>query len=407
MDINENKNRNSNMNFINRNIINNTLNKNYENNNIQLNNISNNFEFNELLNKISTLLKDYFHNDNLYLNNIKLISESINEQTLFARCSINDIMLYLNQITYPRFNGVMANINEKYIKEKLTLINNRLGKIDELKENMNQNIRNTEIELITYYEESKNFLQKIKILYKYENNSINNTNKYYNVEQIEMMKNKYNKLLHENNKLKLNLKLNNSIKDNNSVKNKDKKKFDFISLGNIRNNSCSRMNSQKNNINTNYSVGMLGDHFKNNKNLGKNININVINNKQYKYRNNRNKSYNTTNTNSLTLSKSREDLNKNSKLYKSIIIELASMIINFLNDMKNLQEYIIKKNNNIKEFKKNFELNKKSLRIFCEKIMLNKNSPEKIKPINIKNIKLNNSNINENKTNETNKNKKK
>ena len=50
----------------------------------------------------------------------------------------------------------MANMNEKYIKEKLNLINDKLSKIDELKDNMNQNIRNTEIELITYYEENKN-----------------------------------------------------------------------------------------------------------------------------------------------------------------------------------------------------------------------------------------------------------
>ena len=50
----------------------------------------------------------------------------------------------------------MANMNEKYIKEKLHLINDKLSKIDELKDNMNQNIRNTEIELITYYEENKN-----------------------------------------------------------------------------------------------------------------------------------------------------------------------------------------------------------------------------------------------------------
>ena len=47
-------------------------------------------------------------------------------------------------------------MNEKYIKEKLNLINDKLSKIDELKDNMNQNIRNTEIELITYYEENKN-----------------------------------------------------------------------------------------------------------------------------------------------------------------------------------------------------------------------------------------------------------
>ena len=39
-------------------------------------------------------------------------------------------------------------MNEKYIKEKLNLINNRLNKIEELKDNMNQNIKSSEFELI-------------------------------------------------------------------------------------------------------------------------------------------------------------------------------------------------------------------------------------------------------------------
>jgi hypothetical protein len=382
----------------------------------KLNNNNNcNNGFNNVMNKILKLLKDYFHNNNLYLNNIKLISESINEQTLFARCSINDIMLYLNQITHPRFNGVMANMNEKYIKEKLNLINDRLSKIDELKDNMNQNIRNTEIELITYYEENKNFLQRIKILYKYGNDSINNMKEkdfsQINLEEFEKLKKNYNKLLNENNRLKMNIKINNSIKDKNSINNKnskDKKNIN-LSLGNIRNNSCSR-----NGYNTNNSVGILRDELKRIKNIGRNININVLSHKGYKKINSRNKtnSINKANTNtnskmnSLTLSKTNEDFNKNKKYYINLINDLASMILNFLNDMKNLQENIIKKSSNIKIFKKNFEINKKNLLSFCENIIKNQNSPQKIKDLNINNyniytteikkIKENNININKN-----------
>ena len=189
---------------------NNAIKNNSSNNEIDNGNI-NRIEINSLISKILILLKDYFHNDNLYLNNIKLISESINEQTLFARCSINDIMLYLNQITYPRYNGSMPNMNEKYIKEKLNIINDRLGKIDDLKDSMNQNIRNTEIELISYYEESRNILDKIKILHKLgKDDDINKDKNYLNLEGIEILEKKYNKLLNENNRLKMNMKINDS-----------------------------------------------------------------------------------------------------------------------------------------------------------------------------------------------------
>ena len=368
------------------------------NNNLSIKSINNSkiFEFPGLLDKISLLLKDFYHNDDLYINNIKLISESINEQTLFARCSFNDIMLYINQITNPRFNGVLANMNEKYIKEKLNLINNRLGKIDELKDNLNQNIRNTEMELINYYEESKEILQKIKILYKYGNGNNNFPNNKFNIEQIEIMKKNYKSLLNENNILKMNLKINNSIKGNNSVKNKNtNKKSDFnLSFGNKRNNSFSKSNAQKYNIKTNNSVGILKEELKKIKNFGNKINIKVVNNK---YKNNRNKKNNINKINSLTLSKNTEEINKNKNSNIGLIVELASMMLNFLNDIKNLQEFIIKKNNNIKEFKKNFEINKKSLKIFCEKILYNKDSPEKLKTINFKNIKSNLSKSNEKK----------
>ena len=404
--INNNKNLNSNIEFestnyynnYNENLINNTPNNIcITNPNNTLINRPNAFDFNTYLDKITSLLKDYFHNDNLYLNNIKLISESINEQTLFSRCSINDILLYLNQITYPRFNAVMANMNEKYIKEKLNLLNDRLGKIDELKDNMNQNIRNTEIELITYYEESRNTLQKLKIFYKYGNSNAKYENDLFNIEQMETLKKNYNKLLNENNRLKMDIKINYSMKGNNSVKNKDKNKKFNLALENLRNNSCSRMNTQKIYKNTNNSMEILKDELKKINNLSKKININTLNNRQYKNRNSKNKTSNNSNFNTLTLSKNIEE--KNKKFYIEIIVDLASMILNFLDDMRNLQENIIKKSNNIKEFKKNFEISKKSLRIFCEKIVNHKNSPEKLKSINIKTISPSTSKINENKNN--------
>ena len=76
----------------------------------------------------------------------------------------------------------------------------------------------------------------------------------------------------------------------------------------------------------------------------------------------------------------------------NIIVDLADMILKFLNDMKNLQEYIMKKNIGVKELKKTFETSKKNLKLFCEKIIRNKNYPDKIKNINIKNINHNEKN---------------
>ena len=328
------------------------------------NNINIPKELNDLIEKFSIILKDYFNNDNLYFKNIKLISESINEQTLFGRCSINDIFLYLNQITYPRYNGVLANINEKYIKEKLDLINDRLNKIEELKENMNQNIKSSEIELISFYEESKSILQKMKIFYKY--GKIINEKKFQNLEELNILKNKYSKLLNENNRLKVNLKINNSFQNQNQMNSssvtKNRKNFINLSINNPqRINSCSKSCAKKYNMSASYSK---------NKRTPK-ININSI--KKECYNNNNNPSKN----------KNVENMGIN------IIVDLADMILKFLNDMKNLQEYIMKKNIGVKELKKTFETSKKNLKLFCEKIIRNKNYPDKIKNINIKNINHN------------------
>ena len=328
------------------------------------NNINIPKELNDLIEKFSIILKDYFNNDNLYFKNIKLISESINEQTLFGRCSINDIFLYLNQITYPRYNGVLANINEKYIKEKLDLINDRLNKIEELKENMNQNIKSSEIELISFYEESKSILQKMKIFYKH--GKIINEKKFQNLEELNILKNKYSKLLNENNRLKVNLKINNSFQNQNQMNSssvtKNRKNFINLSINNPqRINSCSKSCAKKYNMSASYSK---------NKRAPK-ININSIKKECYNKNNNPPKN------------KNMENMGIN------IIVDLADMILKFLNDMKNLQEYIMKKNIGVKELKKTFETSKKNLKLFCEKIIRNKNYPDKIKNINIKNINYN------------------
>ena len=349
-----------NLNYINNEFTSSNIRFNTENDN----NINITKELNDLVDKISIILKDYFNNDNLYFKNIKLISESINEQTLFGRCSINDIFLYLNQITYPRYNGVLANMNEKYIKEKLDIINNRLNKIEELKENMNQNIKSSEIELISFYEECKSNLHKMKIFYKY--GKIINEKKYQNLEELNNLKNKYSKLLNENNRLKVNLKINNSFQNQNQMNSssvtKNRKNYINLTMNNLqRNNSCSKSCAKKYNMSASYSK---------NKRTSK-ININSLK-KEYHI-----------NSRFLAKNKNMDNIGIN------IIVDLADMILKFLNDMKNLQEYIMKKNNSIKDLKKTFEISKKNLKLFCEKIIKNKNNPDKLKNLNIKNIKKN------------------
>ena len=145
------------------------------NNNNIINNININGDFISLSNNISFVIKEHFHSNKLYISNIKLISESINEQTLFSRSATNDILLYLNQIVKPRYNGTMANMNEKYIKDKLFQINLRMEKINDLKNSMLQNIRNNETSLISFYEEINQLLSIMKIVIskKDGNNKLN------------------------------------------------------------------------------------------------------------------------------------------------------------------------------------------------------------------------------------------
>ena len=127
-------------------------------------------EFISSINSLSNSIKNYFQNNKLYLGNIKLISENINEQTLFSKSVINDILLYFNQITKARYNNMNMNsipltsINEKYIKEKMKLVNERIEKINEFKMIMVQNIKNCEMAFLSFYEEAKNLFKKMKII---------------------------------------------------------------------------------------------------------------------------------------------------------------------------------------------------------------------------------------------------
>jgi hypothetical protein len=53
---------------------------------------------------------------------------------------------------------------EKYIKEKMKTVNERIEKINEFKKSMVQNIKNWERAFLSFYEEAKNQFKKMKII---------------------------------------------------------------------------------------------------------------------------------------------------------------------------------------------------------------------------------------------------
>lgn len=161
-------------------------------------------EFISSINSLSNSIKNYFQNNKLYLGNIKLISENINEQTLFSKSVINDILLYFNQITKARYNNMNMNsipltsINEKYIKEKMKLVNERIEKINEFKMIMVQNIKNCEMAFLSFYEEAKNLFKKMKII---RTEKIENLNKKITVNKNININNINNLATNNNNNL--------------------------------------------------------------------------------------------------------------------------------------------------------------------------------------------------------------
>ena len=100
-----------------------------------------------------------------------MISESINEQILFSRSATNDILLYMSQIFKPRFKGTMANINEKYIVDKLYDINLRMEKISNFKKDLENNIENNENSFISFHEEINSLLSNMKVSFFIHKNS--------------------------------------------------------------------------------------------------------------------------------------------------------------------------------------------------------------------------------------------
>ena len=223
-------------------------------------------EFISSINGLSNSIKNYYQNKKLYLGNIKLITENINEQTYFSKSAINDIAVFFNQMDKSKYNmNISLSINEKYIKDKMKLINEKIEKIDLLKNGMLQNIKNCEIAFFSFYEEAKNLFKKMKII---RTEKIENLNKKILVNRKMNYNN--NISLNNNNHLPVN-KRNKTISHSPSHKINNTNKSNLIQK---------RNNNKSNNLITNLKYSSLSNY---NDNNNSNPNIKEITNLKIKY----------------------------------------------------------------------------------------------------------------------------
>ena len=346
-------------------------------------------QFISIINSVSSSIKEYCQNNKVYMNNLKLCTDGINEQTLFSKSAVNDILVYLNQITNPKFNGTLANMNEKYIKEKLFIINDRINKINQYKNSLIENIKNSEMTFITFYDQAKNLFKKMKIIrneniddinlkLKIDNYVNNNSKKIFRTVSHSPQHNNNQISIVSNSRNKKNLLLNNSFntasKDEQYSKLKNKynellkenQNLRILAGFNKKNSNQNNKNQNQIPTNTNQGIKIIKS-----KSLQKNKsdvinNINVINpNKKKNIKNNNFINQDIPISNSIDSSKNLSFVNN---------INLASMVLNFKKQMKTLQESISKKVENIHELKKNFELKKKEIIKLSETILENNNN---------------------------------
>ena len=384
-------------------------------------------QFINLINSVSSSIKEYFKNNKLYMNNLKICIDGINEQTLFSKSAVNDILVYLNQITKSKINVTNKNMNEKYIKEKLYSINDRINKINQYKNNLIENLKNSEMTFINFYEEEQNLFNKMRVIQSKNLNNFHSEILFNNYVKNQSRKN-YNTVSHSpknknltlnnttlnsRNKKSISSSLENS--SNNCIKEDDYSKLKlkynelFKEYENLKNLLLKRKNSSNNSkklipSNSNskgIKLNIRSKSLKTNNLLNKEIenntnsrNINLIKNNssennslEFNRYSNPNDKIDNKLTN-LNINKSNdnniETKNKNNLLNQEIPnsnshdsynsnTNLATMVLNFLKYMKLLQESISKKLDNVQELKKNFEIKKKDLIKISENILENSN----------------------------------
>ena len=233
-------------------------------------------------------------------------------------------------------------------KKKISLVDDIINNITLFnKDNKNKNKKNLKIITNTVNADGKN------------EKNISFINKTKNCTQSFWKNNKKKIIINKINLQKLNL----NTKTKTEIINKKKKMLNFSSNNFIKKNNNNIKVTNNNSFKRNSKIL--------NKNISHSVNINNQNNN-----NNNSLSYNIIDNND-------DSINNNSSI-------LAKEIINFLDNLKNLQNSIIRKESDTKNMKINFEMQKISLYQKAKNILNNNNN-------NTKNI--NNNNFNDSKSN--------
>jgi len=127
-------------------------------------------EFVGLINQLSTAIKDFFKHSRSFFSTMKNSSDSIIDQILYSKSNISDSLLQINNLTsntntniskYSQKNNLISN-KEKYCKEKLNSVQEKLENINDLRTNIARNIKTMENNCIKFYEEAKVIFKQMK-----------------------------------------------------------------------------------------------------------------------------------------------------------------------------------------------------------------------------------------------------
>ena len=112
-------------------------------------------EFVSLINNLSSSLKDYFKLLSKLMNNIREITSTLGNQTLYSKCLLNECLsLYKNNNT-----------------DKIVQLSDRIDIIDNNKKLLNNNISLIGVNMQSFLDKAKMIFKKMKIM---RNNKLNN-----------------------------------------------------------------------------------------------------------------------------------------------------------------------------------------------------------------------------------------
>ena len=347
-------------------------------------------ELNKKIELISNYLNSLFLNLEKYqndiLSNLKIKLNFYNNENEKNNFFQNEkITFYINNLSKLIKN---YKINQKNLNDNLI---NSLNKL-----NVNLNLNNFNKNLDLFYNNSKNIFKNLKDI-QTSNLNININNNKLNFTHSEIINNNNN---NENIIKKINLKNSYSTK----FMKKNINNNNFYNLNNNNNNKLNKSiskeklktlskihNSFSNLFEHNYIItnpNELEYEKNNNTNLNSKNNFNFneyisTNKNSNEIFNLKNSFYSNSITEENTQSNNNSNYNYNNK--NNQINFISQKIIDFLNIMKNLQNFIIKKDsNNVSKLKKEFEISKKNLEILARNILMKKKN----------NININNNNKN-------------